>query len=130
MLQRENKSLTSAILDLGEQMQKMDQMLQDFCNNYAPINNPQSEVETKIDEMLTGVRNTSNMGSAEKLKSSALAPGTQPASRLPQAYPHHLASLPSTPITPPPHTAVPPPLLSPPIPLLHHPPILQGLKRN
>ena len=31
MLQRENKSPASAILDLGEQMQKMEQMLWDFC---------------------------------------------------------------------------------------------------
>ena len=61
MLQRENKSLASAILDLGEQMQKMVQMLQDFCQNYAQINNPQSEVEKRIDEFLTGVRNASNI---------------------------------------------------------------------
>ena len=60
MLQRENKSLPSAILDLGEQMQKMEQMLWGFCQKYAPINNPQSEVETRIDEFLTGVRNASN----------------------------------------------------------------------
>ena len=31
MLLRENKSLASAILDLGDQMQKMEQMLRDFC---------------------------------------------------------------------------------------------------
>ena len=48
MLQRENKSLASAILDIGEQMKKMEQMLQDSCKKYAPINNPQSEVETRI----------------------------------------------------------------------------------
>ena len=42
----ENKSLKSAILDLGEQMQMMEQMLQDFCQKYAPINNPQSEIDT------------------------------------------------------------------------------------
>ena len=53
MLQRENKSMASAILDLGEKMQKMEQnnlMSWDFCQNYAPINNPQSEVETRIDK--------------------------------------------------------------------------------
>ena len=33
MLQRENKYLASAIQDLGEQMQKMEQMLSDFCKN-------------------------------------------------------------------------------------------------
>ena len=59
--------MTSAILDLGKQMQKTQQMLLDFCEAYAPINNPLSEVETRIDDFLTGVRNTSNMGSAEKL---------------------------------------------------------------
>ena len=31
MLLRENKSLASAILDLGEQIQQMKQMLRDFC---------------------------------------------------------------------------------------------------
>ena len=80
MLQRENKSLTSAIQDLPEQMQKIEQMLRDFCQNYVPTNNPQSEVETRMDEFLTGVRNASNMGSAEKLQSSAQSPGVQPAS--------------------------------------------------
>ena len=68
MLLRENKSLASAILDLDKQMQKMEQMLPDFCKKYAPINNPQSEVETQIDDFfLSGVRNAFNMGSAEKL---------------------------------------------------------------
>ena len=57
MLLRDNKSLASAILDIGEQMQKMEQMLRDFCQNYGPINNPQSEVETKIHEFLTGATN-------------------------------------------------------------------------
>ena len=33
MLLREDKSLASAILDLGEHMQKMEQMLQNFCQN-------------------------------------------------------------------------------------------------
>ena len=31
LLLRETKSLENAILDLGEQMQKMEQMLRDFC---------------------------------------------------------------------------------------------------
>ena len=31
MFMRDNKSLASAILDLGEQVQKMEQMLLDFC---------------------------------------------------------------------------------------------------
>ena len=44
MLLRKNKSLASAIRDLDEQIQKMTQMLQDFCENYVPINNPHSEV--------------------------------------------------------------------------------------
>ena len=66
ILLRENKSLASAILYLCEQMQKMEQMLRDFCQKYAPINKPQSEVETRIDEFLTGVRNASNMGSAKE----------------------------------------------------------------
>ena len=77
-------------------MQKMKQMLRDFCQKYAPINKPQSEVETGIDEFLTGVRNVSNMGSAEKLQSSAPSSGAQPASHLPQAYPHHPPSIAST----------------------------------
>ena len=38
MLKRENKSLVSAILGLGQQMPKMEQMLLDFCQNYALIN--------------------------------------------------------------------------------------------
>ena len=71
MLQRENKSLAAAILDLGEQMQKMEQMILDFCQNNDLINNPQCEVETRIYEFLTGVRNATNMGTAEKLQSSA-----------------------------------------------------------
>ena len=41
MLLRENKSLASAILDFGEQMQKMEQILRDFCQKNAPINNPE-----------------------------------------------------------------------------------------
>ena len=110
MLLRENKSLASAILDLGEQMQKMEEMLRDFCQKYAPINKPQTELETRLDQFLTGVRNASNMGSAEKLQSSAPSSGAQPASGsllpptslpsppvLPRIYPH----------TAPPHTAVP-----------------------
>ena len=56
MLLRENKSLASAIMDLGEQIQQMKQMPQDFCQNYVPTNNPQSEVEAKINELLTDAR--------------------------------------------------------------------------
>ena len=41
--------MASAILDLGEQMQKIEQMLRDFCQKYALINKPQSEVDTRID---------------------------------------------------------------------------------
>ena len=40
LLLRKNKSLASVILDIGEQMQNMKQMLRDFCQNYDPINNP------------------------------------------------------------------------------------------
>ena len=57
----------SAILDLWEQMQNMEQMLPDFCRNYAPINNLQSEVETRIGQFLTDARNVSNWCSAETL---------------------------------------------------------------
>ena len=141
ILQRENKSLASAILDLGEQMQKMEQTLRDICQNYAPINNPQSEVETRIDKFLTGVRNAANIGSAEKQQSSAPSRGAQPASgsllppsslpsppALPPIYPHTPLSHTAVPLTrvepthpstpPPPHTAGPiqpsiPPLLPP-----------------
>ena len=49
MLLRENKSPASAILDLAEQIQKMKQMPRDFCKNYVPINNLQSEVQARID---------------------------------------------------------------------------------
>ena len=103
-------SLASAILDLGEQMQKMEQMLRDFCQRYAPINEPQSEAEIRIDKFLTGVRNASNMGNPEKLQSSAPFSGAQPASgSLPP--PTSLPSPPALPRiypqTPPPHTAVP-----------------------
>ena len=80
MLQRQNKSLASVILDLGEQIQKMEQTLLDFCRNYASINYQQSAVEARIDEFATGVRNASNMGIAKKQQSSAASPGAQPAS--------------------------------------------------
>ena len=66
MLLRDNKSLASAILYLEEQM------LRHFCQNYAPIN-PQSEVETRIDEFLTDARNVSNRCSAETLVFCSLA---------------------------------------------------------
>ena len=74
MLLRENKSLASAILDLGEQIQKMKQMLQNFCQNYVPINNPRSEIEARIYDFLTDARNISNRGSAETLQSAAAWP--------------------------------------------------------
>ena len=136
---RENKSLAFVILDLGEQIQKMEQMLQNFCQNYAPVNNPQSELETRIDKFLTDVRNAFNMGSVEKLESSAPSPGALPASgsllppsslpsppALPRIYPHthppHTA-LPLTPVEPthpstppPPHTAGPSQPFTPPLP--------------
>ena len=80
MLLRENKSLASAILDLGEQMQKMEQILWDFCKNYASINNPLNEVETRIDNFLTAARNVSNKYIAKTLQSAASSQGAQPAS--------------------------------------------------
>ena len=40
-------------LNLGEQIQKIGQMLRNFCQYYAPIHNPQSEVEITIDEFVT-----------------------------------------------------------------------------
>ena len=73
MLLRENKSI--AILDIAEQMQKMEQILRDFYQNYAPINKPQSEVEARIDEFLTYARNVSNRCSAETPQSAAASPG-------------------------------------------------------
>ena len=85
-------------------------MLRDFYQNYAPINNPQSEVETKIYKFLTGVRNASNIGSAAKLQSSAPSPGAQPASGRflpPSSLPSPPALPPIYPHTPPPHTALP-----------------------
>ena len=57
----------------------MEQMLWNFCQNYALINNPQREVEARIHEFVTGVRNASTIGSAEKLQSSAQSPAAQPA---------------------------------------------------
>ena len=74
---KENKCLASAILNLEEQMQEMEQMLLRVCQKYAPVNNSQSEVEARIEEFLNGVRNASNIGSAEKLESSAPFPGAQ-----------------------------------------------------
>ena len=100
MLLRENKSLASAILDLGEQIQKMKQMLQDFCQNYVPINNPQSEVEARIDEFLTDARNVCNRGSAETLQSAAASPS--------QCFLSISAEGPIFSYTPPPHTPAPP----------------------
>ena len=81
-----------------------------LLSNYAIINNPQSEVETRIDEFLTGVRNSSNIGSAEKLQSSVPSPGAQPVSGSLSSYsslpsPHALP--PIYPNTPPTHIYVP-----------------------
>ena len=100
MLLRENKSLASAILDLGEQIQQMKQMQQDFCQNNAPMNNPQSEVEARIDEFLTDARNVSNRGRAEALQSAASLPSQRSLSMS--------AEGPIYPYTPPPHTPSPP----------------------
>ena len=107
----------------------MKQMLWDFCQNYAPVNNPQSEVETRIDIFLTGVRNASNMGSAEKLQSSAPSSGAQPhlaASCCPQTYSRHTPFLPSTPTHIRPILHYHSPVVSPPICRLHRLPIQQG----
>ena len=52
----------------------MKQMLRNFCQNYVPMNNPQSEVEARIDEFLTDARNVPSRGSAETLQSAAASP--------------------------------------------------------
>ena len=88
ILQRENQSLSFAILDLDVQIQNMEDMLHDFGPNYVSINNPQSEVETRMDEFLTDVRNSSNIRSDERLRPDAQSPGARPASHLRQACPH------------------------------------------
>ena len=100
MLLRENKSLASAILYLGEQIQQMKQMLRDFCQNYVHMNNPQSEVEARIYEFLTDARNVSNRGSAETLQSAAASPSQRSVSISVEG--------PIYPYTPPPHTPAPP----------------------
>ena len=119
MLLRENKSLAPAILDLGEQIQKMKQMLRDFCQNYIPINNLQSEVESRIYQFLADTRNVSNSGSAETLQSAAASPSQRSLSISAEGPiypytqpPHTLApsnpAEPTHPSTPPPlHTALP-----------------------
>ena len=107
MLQKENKSLASSIPDIGEQMQMIEQMLRDFYQKYARINNPQSKVETQIDEFLTGVRNASNMGSAEKLQLAAPSPGAQPASGRQSPAFHKLTITTRPPSHLPPHTPAP-----------------------
>ena len=68
MLLRDNKSLASAILDIVEQMQKMEQILRDYCQSYVPRNNPPSEAEERIDELFTDAVNVSNRCSAETLQ--------------------------------------------------------------
>ena len=111
----------------------MKQMLRDFCQNYVQINNPQSEVEARIDEFLTDARNVSNRGSAETLQSAAASPSQRSLSVsaegpiYPYTSPPH-TSAPPTPVepthpsTPPPlHTAVPLPStrsIQPPLSLL------------
>ena len=100
MLLRENKSLASAILDLGEQIQQMKQMLRVFCQNNIPMKNPQSEVEARIDELLTDARNVSNRGSTKTLQSAAALPSQRSLSIS--------AEGPIYPYTPPPHTPAPP----------------------
>ena len=119
MFQRENKSLASAILDLGEQIQQMKQMLRDFCQNYVPMNNPQREVEARIDEFLTDARNVSNRGSAETLQSAGASPSQRSLSIS--------AEGPIYPYTPPPRTLPHLCRLNPPIPVPHRPSILPCL---
>ena len=75
-------------------MQRMKQMLRDFCQNYAHINNPQSEVETRTYEFLTDARNAFNRCGAEMLQSPDPSPGAQPASDS-LSSPSSLPSLPS-----------------------------------
>ena len=78
----------------------MRQMLWNFRSNYDPINNPQSEVEARIDEFLTDARNVSNRGSAETLQSAAASPS--------QCSLSISAEGPIYPYTPPLHTPAPP----------------------
>ena len=58
----------------------MEQILHNFCQNYVPLNKPQSEVEARIDEFLTDERNVSNRCRAETLQSAAASSGAQPPS--------------------------------------------------
>ena len=78
----------------------MKQMLQDFCQNNFPMNNPQSEVEARIDEFLTDARNVSNRDRVEALQSAAASPSQRSLSMS--------AESPIYPNTPPPHTPAPP----------------------
>ena len=94
-------------------------MLRDFCQNCVPMNNPQSEVEARIDEFLTDARNVSNRAIAETLHSAAASPSQRSFSIsaegpiYPCTPPPHTPALPTPaqpthPSTPPPlHTAVP-----------------------
>ena len=101
--------------------QNMEQILRDFCQNYAMINNQQSEVEAKIDEFATGVRNVSNMGSAKKRQASAASPSAQPLISLKLT----LNTIPTIdPHTPPPYIAVPSTPDEPTDPSTSPPPIL------
>ena len=64
------------------------------------MNNPQSEVEARIDEFLTdATKNVSNRGSAETLQSAAALPS--------QRFLSISAEGPIYPYTPPPHTPAP-----------------------
>ena len=78
----------------------MNQRLLDFCQNNVLMNNPQSEVETRIDEFLTDARNVSNRSSAETLQSVAASPSQRSFSIS--------AEGPTYPYTPPPYTPAPP----------------------
>ena len=142
MLLRENESLASAILDLGEQIQQIKQMLRDFCQNYAPMNNPQSEVEARIDEFLTDARNVSTRDSAETLQSAAASSSQRFLGMSVEGPIYSYTPLPHTPAPPmlaepthpsnplPLHTAVPLPStasIQPP-PRLHYHPSVHPLR--
>ena len=115
----------------------MKQMLRDFCLNYVPINNQQSEVEARMDKFLIDAENVSNRGSAETLQSAAASPSQRflsisaegpiyPYTPPPDTPSPSTLAEPTHPSTPPPfHTAMPLPstgsIQPPPSPLLPHP---------
>ena len=101
----ENKTQTGtivyiAVLIINCSTYVYKKMLQDFCQNNTPMNNPQNEVEARIDEFLTDARNVSNRGRAEALQSAAASPSQRPLSMS--------AEGPIYPYIPPPHTPAPP----------------------